>query len=433
MTIDVTPNRLTASEASARLADGSLSAEALVSACLRCVEERDSVVGAWEYLDPDAALHQAKMRDGEPRRSPLHGIPVAIKDYIDTVDMPTGYGSPIYAGHRPAADAACVALLREAGAVIVGKTVTTEFAAVTPGKTANPHNPEHTPGGSSSGSAAAVADFQATLALGTQTVGSTIRPAAYCGAVGFKPTYHTFSLAGVKAQAETMDTLGLLARTVDDVILLSDALLGARPAFDVPTSDGAPRLAFCRSPQWPDAHPRTVEVMSEAIAIAQAAGATVADLDLPLSFDAALDAHWTILGFEFARVLSYERTARRDLLSDGLVDLLDRGMAIPVADYRAALDRARGCRAEIAALLQGFDAILTPAAGGPAPAGLKSRTDLLFQRLWTVLHLPAITLPGFTDEAGLPVGVQLVGAHGADGDLLAVARWFETALARALS
>jgi len=225
MTTDVTPNRLTASEASARLADGSLSAESLVSARLRRVEERDSVVGAWEYLNPDAALRQARMRDGEPRRGPLHGIPVAIKDYIDTVDMPTGYGSPIYAGHRPAADAACVAMLREAGAVIVGKTVTTEFAAVTPGKTANPHNPEHTPGGSSSGSAAAVADFQALLALGTQTVGSTIRPAAYCGAVGFKPTYHTFSLAGVKAQAETMDTLGLMARTVDDVILLREDVL----------------------------------------------------------------------------------------------------------------------------------------------------------------------------------------------------------------
>ncbi len=404
-----------------------------MEACLRRVEERDAAVGAWEYLDPDAALRAARARDREPRRGPLHGIPVAIKDYIDTADMPTGYGSPIYSEHRPAADAACVALLREAGAVIMGKTVTTEFAAVTPGKTANPHNPDHTPGGSSSGSAAAVADFQVPLAIGTQTVGSTIRPAAYCGAVGFKPTYHTFSLAGVKAQAETIDHLGLIARSVEDILLLSDAVLGVRHAFDVPDRVAAPRLAFCRTPQWPDAHPRTVEVMTEAIGITRAAGATVIDLELPPSFDSALDAHWTILSFEFARVLSFERTEKRDQLSAGLVDLLDRGMAIPLADYRAALGRAQACRAEIATLLQGFDAILTPAAGGPAPAGLNSRTDLLFQRLWTVLYLPAITLPGFIDEGGLPMGVQLVGAHGADGHLLSVARWFERVLARALA
>ncbi len=426
------PERMTASEASQQIGAGALTSEALVAACLHRIKERDPVVGAWEYIDPDAAIRQARARDAEARRGPLHGIPVAIKDYIDTVDMPTGYGSPIYEGHRPGADAACVALLREAGAVILGKTVTTEFAAVTPGKTANPRNPAHTPGGSSSGSAAAVADFQVPLALGTQTVGSTIRPAAYCGAVGFKPTYHAFSLAGVKAQAEAMDTLGLMARSVDDILLLSDAVMGARPAFDVPQSTKTPRLAFCRSPHWPDAHPRTVEVMAEAISIIEAAGGTVGELDLPSSFDAALDAQWTILCFEFARVLSYERTMKRDLLSDRLQDLLDRGMATSVADYRAALELVRGCRQEIAALIEGFDAILTPAAGGPAPEGLTGRSDMLFQRLWTILHLPAVTLPGFTDTTGLPVGVQLVGAHGGDGGLLAVARWLEAEIGRAL-
>lgn len=429
---ETSPERMTASEASQKIEAGELTSEALVVACLRRIEERDPVVGAWEYIDPDAAIRQARARDAEARRGPLHGIPVAIKDYIDTVDMPTGYGSPIYEGHRPGADAACVALLREAGAVILGKTVTTEFAAVTPGKTANPRNPAHTPGGSSSGSAAAVADFQVPLALGTQTVGSTIRPAAYCGAVGFKPTYHAFSLAGVKAQAEAMDTLGLMARSVDDILLLSDAVMGARPAFDVPQSTVPPRLAFCRSPHWPDAHPRTVEVMTDAIGIVEAAGGTVGELDLPPSFDAALDAQWTILCFEFARVLAYERTVKRNLLSDRLQDLLDQGMATPVADYRAALDLVRGCRQEIAALIEGFDAILTPAAGGPAPEGLTGRSDMLFQRLWTVLHLPAITLPRFTDASGLPVGVQLVGAHDGDGGLLGVARWLEAEIGGAL-
>lgn len=429
---EISPERLTASEASLQIDNGHLTAQALVEACLRRIRERDPVVGAWEYIDPDAAMRQAKARDAEARRGPLHGIPVAIKDYIDTVDMPTGYGSPIHAGYRPGADAACVALLRESGAVILGKTVTTEFAAVTPGKTGNPHNPAHTPGGSSSGSAAAVADFQAPLALGTQTVGSTIRPAAYCGAVGFKPTYHALSLAGVKAQAEAMDTLGLMARTVDDIALLSDALMGARPAFEIPQRSRPPRLAFCRTAHWPEAHPRTLEVMAEAIGIVEAAGGTVNELVLPPSFDAALDAQWTILCFEFARVLSYERTMKRDLLSERLQDLLDRGIATPVADYRAALAQAHACRREIAALIDGFDAILTPAAGGPAPEGLTGRSDMLFQRLWTVLHLPAITLPGFSDEAGLPIGVQLVGAHDDDGGLLCVARWLEVEIGRAV-
>jgi amidase len=276
-----------------------------------------------------------------------------------------------------------------------------------------------------------VADFQAPLAIGTQTVGSTIRPAAYCGVVGFKPTYHTFSLAGVEPQAETLDTLGLMARSVADIVLLGDAVLGASPAFDVPHRDSAPRLSFCRTSQWPEAHPRTVEVMTEAIGIFEAAGAEVADLELPSSFDEVLDAHWTILCFEFARVLTYERTEKRDQLSEGLRNLLDRGMTIPVAQYRAALDLARACRAEIAPLIEGFDAILTPAAGGPAPAGLTTRSDMLFQRLWTVLRLPAITLPGFTDEAGLPLGVQLVGARNGDGGLLAVASWAEAMLPQA--
>ncbi len=421
-------SRLTAIEATHALARGAITSEALVRACLERVAAREEVVGAWAHLDPDAALREARARDQSPRRGPLHGLPVGIKDIIDTADMPTAYGSSIYAGYRPAADAACVALLREAGAVILGKTVTTEFAALTPGKTTNPHRPTHIPGGSSSGSAAAVADFMVPAALGSQTIGSTIRPATYCGVVGFKPTYRILSLAGVKSQAESLDTLGLLTRAVDDLLLLSNALLGVPQAFDAPTREAPPRLGLCRSPHWPKAQASTIRVMDEAVRLCTAAGASFEEISLSERFDRALDAQWTILSFEFARVLAYERTRHRDRLSERLRTLLDAGMEIPVADYHAALAVLAACRAEIAPVFERVDALLTPAAAGEAPEGLQSQSDLLFQRLWTALHLPAITLPGFRGETGLPVGIQLVGRAGADGLLLSVARWAEALL-----
>jgi len=417
--------QLTLGEAARRVARGAITSEALVRACLDRIAAREPVVGAWAYLDPDAALAEARARDRAPGRGPLHGLPVGIKDIIDTADMPTAYGSPIYAGFRPAADAACVALLREAGAVILGKTVTTEFAAVTPGKTANPHRPAHTPGGSSSGSAAAVADFMVPAALGSQTVGSTIRPASYCGVVGFKPTYGTLSLAGVKAQAESLDTLGLLTRAVDDLLILSSALLGVTQAFDATPREAPPRLGLCRSPHWPKAQASTIRVMDEVARLYSAAGARIEEVALSGSFDRALEAQWTILSFEFARVLTDERTRHRDRLSERLRALLDAGMEIPAADYRAALAVAAACRVEIAPVFERVDALLTPAAAGEAPEGLQSPSDLLFQRLWTALYLPAITLPGFRGDTGLPVGIQLVGRHGSDGLLLSVARWAE--------
>jgi len=428
--------RLTARQMSDLRAAGETTSEALVQACLKRIADREDTVGAWAYIDEQSALAQARSADATEARSRLHGIPVAIKDIIDTADMPTEYGSGIYAGHRPAADAACVALLREAGAIILGKTVTTEFAAVTPGKTRNPHNTAFSPGGSSSGSAAAVADFMAPLALGTQTVGSTVRPASYCGAVGFKPTWQTFSLAGIKPQAESFDTLGLFARSVGDIVLLGDALLqgfagGVSPQWEGP--DRAPRLGFARTPHWPQADPATLRMMDEAMAVLKAAGAEVVDCDAADGFDDALEAHWTILCFEIARVLSYERTARRDGLSEALRGLLDRGMEIPLADYRAARDViARRCR-DIGPAFADFDALITPSAAGEAPSDPRAPSDLLFQRLWTALRLPAITLPGFTGDNGLPLGVQLVGPAGGDGQLLSVAQWAENAFAQAAS
>lgn len=430
--------KLTASQASAGLEAGAITSEALVRACLERIDDREGQVGAWTYLDADLAIAQARAADGSNRRGRLHGIPVAVKDLIDTSDMPTGYGSAAYAGHRPAADAACVALLKESGAIVLGKTVTTEFAAVTPGKTRNPHDPGRSPGGSSSGSAAAVADFMVPLALGTQTVGSTIRPASYCGAVGFKPTRGTFSLAGVKAQAETFDTLGLMSRCVDDVVLLGDALLrgfagmvGTQAGTQAGTRAGAPKIGVSRTPHWPKAEPATVRVLDEVVAMLRDAGAEVADCHDVDGFDDALDAHWLILCFEFARALSFERTHRRSHLSEALLGLLDRGMDIALGEYRDALAAIESRRKQMPDIFGRFDILLTPGAAGEAPSDPRAPSDLLFQRLWTALDLPVATLPGFVGDAGLPIGIQLVGpAHG-EGVLLARARWVEEVIAGA--
>jgi amidase len=421
---------LTAREAARRIAAGAITSEALVAACLARIAARESEVGAFAFVDPAAALAQARAADGAASRGPLHGVPVAIKDIIDTADMPTAYGSAIYEGHRPACDAAPVALLREAGAVILGKTVTTEFAAVTPGKTRNPRNLACTPGGSSSGSAAAVADCMAPAALGSQTVGSTIRPAAYCGVVGFKPTYQALSIAGVKAQAESLDTLGLMARAVDDVRLLYDVLHGGPLPPPAPALARPPRLAFVRTAHWPKAEPSAVKAMETAQQRLRAAGASIEEVELSPRFADALDAQWTILRYEFARSLAFERTMKREQLSERLRGLLDDGTKVPRAEHAAAHALGRTCRAEIAPVFERFDAILTLAAAGEAPEGLNAPSDLLFQRLWTLLHLPAITLPGLTGARGLPIGIQLVGAHSADERLLAVAAWAEPILAR---
>lgn len=426
---------LPAAEAAALLQRRELSSEELVRACLERIEAREPVVGAWAFLDGDAALAQARSRDAEAPRSALHGLPVGIKDIFDTADMPTEHGSPIHAGRRPAADAACVRRLRDAGAVVLGKTVTTEFATYQPPRTVNPLDPERTPGGSSSGSAAAVADGMVPLALGSQTAGSTIRPASFCGIFGFKPTHGAVDLAGALQLSARLDTIGPMARSAEDVALLLDAL-GAEPAAGGgraagrgPGGDGAaagngaaPRLALVRTHHWEQADASGRAAVERAAERLATAGADVVETALPAPFDGLTAAQATIMAFDLARSLADEREHHAELLSEPLRELLDEGAATGEPEYRDALALAERCRAQLGEVLAGADAILTPAAVGEAPPR-DSTGDPVFCRAWTLLGTPAVSVPGLSGESGMPIGVQLVAAPGADRALLAVAAW----------
>jgi Asp-tRNA(Asn)/Glu-tRNA(Gln) amidotransferase A subunit family amidase len=422
-------NLLTAAVASRRIAAGALTSERLVGHCLERIAERDGDVGAWEHVDPAAALAEARARDRTPPRGPLHGVPVGVKDIIDTADMPTGYGSPIWRGHRPARDAACVALVREAGAVVLGKTVTTELAYFSPGRTANPHDLGRTPGGSSSGSAAAVADHMVPVAFGTQTAGSIIRPAAFCGVVGYKPSFGTISRSGVLLFAESLDTVGALARSVADAALLA-SVAASRPDLLVPDAPGpVPRVGVHRTAAWELLSAGSRVAVTDAARRLALAGADVADAALPAWFAELPGAQATVMAFEAARSFAPERREHGARLSPQLRALLDDGAGRSPAEYLDALALAQAGRQELAALFERHDLILTPSAPGEAPAGLGSTGDPRFNRTWTLLGTPCVHLPTGSGEAGLPVGVQLVGRTGDDARLLATAAWVERQLA----
>jgi Asp-tRNA(Asn)/Glu-tRNA(Gln) amidotransferase A subunit family amidase len=422
---------LSARDIAAEIAAGRLSAEAAVTACLDRIAAREAVVGAWQYLDRDAALAAARRVDGMPPGGPLHGVPIAVKDLIDTVDMPTGYGSPIYQGHRPVADAACVALARAAGAIVLGKTVTTEFACFTAGKTANPRNPAHTPGGSSSGSAAAVADLMAPLALGTQTAGSVIRPAAFCGVVGYKPSFGLIQRAGVKPLADSLDTIGMMARNVADVAFLA-GIIGGRPALrHIAMPASAPRFGLYRTPMWEEAETTTAAALERARASLERAGAWVAEVAVPPEHRGLNAAQDAVMGFELACSLAYERLHHSAELSPRLAQMLDAGMAVGAEAYEAALAETAAVRGRLDAFFGPCDAMLTPAAPGEAPQGLGHTGDPVFNRMWTLLGAPCVTLPALWGDNGLPTGIQLVGRPGRDASLLAAALFAERALAEA--
>lgn len=414
--------RLNASEAARRIAMGELTSEALVQACLERIEARDERVGAWQHLDPVGALERARWLDRRPPDGLLHGIPVGLKDIIDTGRMPTTYGSSIYEGCTPQRDAHCVERLLEAGAVILGKTVTAEFAYYQPGPTRNPANPAHTPGGSSSGSAAAVADYQVPLALGTQTAGSIIRPASFTGVLGYKPTFGTFSCQGVRALAPSLDTLGGLARDFADFALLRQVLSVNGP--DVAGEPkGAPRVALVRTAQWPDAQPAMQQAVELAARRLEQAGAEVLEREPPAGFDRLVDAQMAIMAVEAADAMSRELAEAPDALSDHMHTLIARGGAVAPAEEREARALADACRRQLGDLFADVDVVLTAAAAGEAPEGLISTGDPLFNRIWTLLGLPCVTYPVTRGPGGLPLGVQVVGRMEGDAELLAHARW----------
>jgi Asp-tRNA(Asn)/Glu-tRNA(Gln) amidotransferase A subunit family amidase len=416
-------HKLGARDAARRIEAGDFTAEAYVRACLGRIGGREGAVRAWRHLDARGAVAAARTAP----TGPLKGLPVGVKDLMDTADMPTTYGSRIYPDHRPVADAACVARTRALGGVIMGKTVTTEFAWRNPGPTSNPHNPEHTPGGSSSGSAAAVADFHVPLAFGTQTAGSVIRPAAYCGCVGFKPSRGTHDRAGVKELSDYLDTVGTFARSVEDVAFFDFALRGeVMPALD--GFDGsAPRLAVV-VPFASAAELFAVDAIDTVARAAEAAGAVVIRGDEETGFETLADLQALIMTAESARALSREYEEHADLLIRFYREQIAIGNAVADDALARARDQADAAGTAMAALFDGVDAVLTLPAPGEAPKGLDFTGDPLFNKVWTLLGWPCVTIPCGFGPNGLPIGAQIVGPMGEDARTLAVAAWLESVI-----
>ncbi len=429
---------LSALSARERLEEGSLSAAELVGACLQRTSELETSVQAWAHLDSDYALAQADLLDryrqsGRPV-GPLHGLPVGIKDIIDTSDMPTENGNSLDAERRPEEDAWLVSRLRAAGAVIMGKTVTTECAYLAPAKTRNPHNPEHTPGGSSSGSAAAVAAGMVPLAVGTQTGGSVIRPASYCGVVGFKPTFGLIPRSGVLRTSRHLDTVGVFARTIEDAALLVDAICGHDPADPDSRLMAAPQLlnvcrkappvkpqvAFIKTPAWKDIEPDCAEGFAELVA---ALGEQCDEVTLPEVFAEGAVAHRRVMLTEIAYNLRHYHSRGAEQLAPQTREAIEQGKTIGANDYLMALDWRETLYSGLEEVFSRYDAIVTPATAGEAPQGLDSTGSAAFNVLWSFLGTPAITLPLMSGSQGLPIGVQLVGKRNSDGVLLRTARW----------
>ncbi|MBN9091216.1 MAG: amidase [Reyranella sp.] len=419
------PNKLSASAAVKQMAEKRLKARDLVEACLDRIDAREGQVHAWEALDPEGARKRADMLDKRARPvGPLHGIPLAVKDIIDTRAMTTECGSPIYRGRQAGDDAACVTQLVQAGAIVLGKAVTTEFAGGHAGKTHNPHNLRHTPAGSSSGSAAAVADFMAPLGYGTQTSGSVIRPGAFNGVVAYKGTYGWADLTGVKTYARSLDTLGFFAREANDLALVR-AAYGHAPA-DPPVRP--PRIGFARTRWWEMTDPYNAKNLEAAAKALRASGARVRDWEMPESWDRLIEAHNRVMTKEATIYYGPERERFPHLISPGLTAALEVGDAVSRPQMADAKKRRQRAQADLAQVWEQFDILLAPAARGEAPAGLGHTGDPLFNRFWTFLGPPCIALPFGTGPFGLPLSVQLIGPHRGDDQLIAWARWVEQKL-----
>lgn len=420
-------NKLSAVDAAKAIREGRLTSEALVEAHLGRIHERDEAIKAWAFLDEDLALTQA--RDADRAREEgrtlgtLHGVPVAIKDIIDTQDMPTENGTVLDADRRPSRDAASVAALRNSGAVILGKSVTAEMAVYTPGKTTNPHDPKRTPGGSSSGSAAAVAAKMVPLATGTQTGGSVIRPAAFCGVFGLKPTRGTIPGNGVLLQSPTLDQVGVFANTVEDTALIAGLLMsgddGALSAgLDEPMK--APRLAFVKSPAWNEADAETKAAFGQ---LKNDLGANITEIDLPTEFDSALGWHQAIHDTEVSKHYDSYYVRGKDRLSPHLREMIERGQRVSDRAYVEAIQAINTLNTGLNGVFSTFDAILTPATTGEAPVGLESTGNPVFCKIWTLCGVPSLSVPLLTAHSGMPLGVQLVAGLNNDADLLRTAKW----------
>ena len=418
------PTKLTATEAMRLIRADRLRPMELMEACLARIAEREPAVRAFAWFDADAARQGAS----DARPGVLHGLPVGVKDVLDTADMPSEYGSPIWRGWRPRADAAAVAWARRAGAVVVGKTVTTEFATRKPGPTANPYNLKHTPGGSSSGSAAGVADGFFPLAYGTQTAGSVLRPAAYCGVVGYKPSFGTINRFGMKLMSENLDTVGVMARSVADCALFAGAVAGRDLGDPDAGPERAPRIGICRSPAWDKALPETQALLGRVASALARAGASVVDRELSPDVAAIEAAHPIVVNHESARALGWELANARDQISEGLRERLEFGLSrteAAVAEAHAVFGSAQRA---FPADMEDLDALVTPSAPGEAPAGLEWTGDPAFNLIWTALHVPCVTVPAGVGPGGLPLGIQIVTRLGEDRQALAWAQWVAAAV-----
>jgi len=424
-------------EAAAHIREGLIKSVDLVRDCLARIDEVDASVQAWAFLDRAHVMRQAEAADlhrmqGKPL-GPLHGVPVGIKDIFDTGDMPTELGSPAWAGRTPRQDAFAVSRLRADGAIIMGKTVTTEYAYFHPGKTRNPHDPARTPGGSSSGSAASVAAFMVPGAIGSQTNGSVIRPASFCGVVGFKPTHGLISRTGALLLSRSLDHVGVFARSVEDAALLAESLAGhdeedadtrllARPPFAATAVSDPPlppRFAFVKSPVWDRAESATQEAFAE---LAAALGDSVTEIEMSSGFARAVELHGVVMEVEMAHNLHRDYERHRGQMSEKLCALIERGRTHRAVDYTAAVAASATLNAGVEELFNEYDAILTPAAPGEAPSA-ETTGNPVFNTIWTYLGTPAVTVPLLQGEAGLPLGVQLVGRRGDDARLLRTAHW----------
>jgi Asp-tRNA(Asn)/Glu-tRNA(Gln) amidotransferase A subunit family amidase len=419
---------LSALDLARRIEAGALTPGAVIDLCAAAIARRESDIGAFVALD----IAAARVAAAAPtlQSAPLRGLPIGVKDIFDTAAFATQYGSPIYAGHRPKADAALVAMAHRAGGIVIGKTATSELASLEPTATRNPHNPAHTPGGSSAGSAAAVAAGMLPIATGSQTGGSIIRPAAYCGVAGFKPSFRLLPTVGMKCFSWSLDTAGLFAASATDVAFAAAAICGRDLRIDQ-RAPATPALALVRTHLWNEACADMQAAVEQAARAAGSAGARVKELELPPILEAALLAHVIIQDFEAYRALAFEIDHHQENLGPILRRQLADAAAISADAYDEARRTARDARRAFADLMADTDAIITPSAPGAAPVGLGSTGHPIFNRLWTLLGPPCVNVPGLVDAYGLPLGVQIVGRFARDRTALEAAAFLERAIARA--